>query len=615
MDSSLSRCALHASLALSLGMTVHGISVAQSCQFTGLDANPGAPACLDPALGRTPAAVCPVVSLDRRIAWEPADLRLDLQAYQHGNVTGLRQGAASGTVTLRDLTNGLGGETELKLWSGPCADATVDAFDSFTDDFEKTLAWGKYEEIPNNNTACYTDGVGQVTLDSSAAFRGLESILVWANAGQSTKSNHLLGNLELADQGRPGRWQYTVRAYIPPESAGTCQTGPEFSVQNTRMTGGASRTTIGGIQYRANPYLQGSDLHSWAVWAEIAPGNADWVVFANQSLAAGAWYSLTLSVDFDLNQYISLSIRGPDVYQQFDLSKYKIAQENRGYAEAFWLTVESENLWSCGNPAVYQCKMLYDDVGLAPFGGPIVDATVGAASYLPSVSSNGWASVFGLNLGSAARAWQASDIVAGKLPTRLEGAEVTIDGQPAAIGYSSPAQLNAEVPNGVALGERDIEVATDAGRVVESAQVQRCTPSFFVGPASLNPPRNYVAAVASVPDSDGVIRYIGQPELLPGVPARPARPADLISLYGTGFGPTNPPGQTGWLVTTAYPLANGVTLTIGGSPAPVSYAGLTMTGLDQLNIQVPDLPDGDYVVTASVCGGVAQPGIYLTVQR
>ncbi len=48
--------------------------------------------------------------------------------------------------------------------------------------------------------------------------------------------------------------------------------------------------------------------------------------------------------------------------------------------------------------------------------------------------------------------------------------------------------------------------------------------------------------------------------------AAPARAGEEIVLYGTGFGPTNPPAASNQLVTTPFALANPVYMTVGGVP-------------------------------------------------
>ncbi len=99
---------------------------------------------------------------------------------------------------------------------------------------------------------------------------------------------------------------------------------------------------------------------------------------------------------------------------------------------------------------------------------------------------------------------------------------------------------------------------------------------------------NYVAAVRA---SDGTI-------LSRGVAARPA---DVIELYGMGFGPTTSPIDGGVDSAGAYSTNNPLTVSIGGIRADVRSAGRVGPGLYQIDVVVPaDLPSGDHPVIVSI---------------
>jgi uncharacterized protein (TIGR03437 family) len=101
--------------------------------------------------------------------------------------------------------------------------------------------------------------------------------------------------------------------------------------------------------------------------------------------------------------------------------------------------------------------------------------------------------------------------------------------------------------------------------------------------------------------------------LYPGVTV-PAKAGDVILLYGTGFGPTDPTTDFGKTLDGAPPTANPVTATIGSVPATVQFAGLVTSGEYQFNILVPAVPSGDNLVVLKVGGVTTQPGAYLAVQ-
>ena len=119
--------------------------------------------------------------------------------------------------------------------------------------------------------------------------------------------------------------------------------------------------------------------------------------------------------------------------------------------------------------------------------------------------------------------------------------------------------------------------------------------------------RKYVAAERSD------YQFLGPADLYPGVTV-PAKVGDVILLFGTGFGPTDPTTDFGKTFAGAPPTANPVTATIGGVPATVQFAGLVTSGEYQFNILVPSVPSGDNLVVLKVGGVSTQPAAYLAVQ-
>jgi uncharacterized protein (TIGR03437 family) len=95
----------------------------------------------------------------------------------------------------------------------------------------------------------------------------------------------------------------------------------------------------------------------------------------------------------------------------------------------------------------------------------------------------------------------------------------------------------------------------------------------------------------------------------------PAMPGETIVLYGTGFGPTNPAVTPGKVFRGAAPLTNAASVRIGTTNAEVQFAGIAGAGLYQLNVVVPNLPDGDHDVVATVAGARSQALARLRVQR
>lgn len=238
--------------------------------------------------------------------------------------------------------------------------------------------------------------------------------------------------------------------------------------------------------------------------------------------------------------------------------------------------------------------------------GPVITSVVNGASFQPGIAAGAWISVFGSNLAPSTRMWRSHEIIGGVLPTQLDGVRVTINGKAAAISYISPTQLNVQVPTDDTVGPVQVQVTTPQGTTTATAQMQSFAPGLFLFDAE---GRRYAASQHGADYS-----VVGKVGLYPG--STPAKPGEIVILYGTGFGPTNPPLPTGRVITQPARLANPVRVSIGGLQAEVLWAGLSAAGLYQFNVKVPDaLPDGDAAVVVDVAGFPTQSNAFVTVQR
>jgi len=130
-----------------------------------------------------------------------------------------------------------------------------------------------------------------------------------------------------------------------------------------------------------------------------------------------------------------------------------------------------------------------------------------------------------------------------------------------------------------------------------------CSPAFFMLSGTS-------AAIGVAADGTLLI-----PEgVLPAGTGRRAKPGETIILFATGFGLADPPHPTAHLVPGHIPLAERVTITVGGVEAQVFYSALVGSGLCQFNIVVPATVAGDQPVVATV-DGVESPGtMFLAVE-
>ena len=186
----------------------------------------------------------------------------------------------------------------------------------------------------------------------------------------------------------------------------------------------------------------------------------------------------------------------------------------------------------------------------------------------------------------------------------------------------SPTQINAQAPHDLRPGETALlQVVRGCGTADELSgfahtriEASAASPAFF---NLVNNPNGRNPLVAQ---HGGGPALVGPPEL--GAAFTPAAPGEVVTLYGTGFGPTDPPLEAGVVPGAPAALVYPLTFRVGGKAVPpqdVLYAGAApcCAGLYQFSLRLPaDLPDGDAPVTANVLGGVFTPqGPFLPVRR
>ena len=235
-----------------------------------------------------------------------------------------------------------------------------------------------------------------------------------------------------------------------------------------------------------------------------------------------------------------------------------------------------------------------------------IDGVSNNASGAPGIQSGSWVSVYGSNLSASSRPWQASDFSGNTLPTVLDGVTVKINGKSAAICYISPTQVNVQAPTDTATGTVQVEVISPYGSATGTATLQQYAPGFYTFQ------NKYVAAV----HTDGVyvapVGYFGA-----AYASRPAQPGEVLLLFGTGFGPTNPAVPAGQTVNGAAPLADlsQLRLRIGGAPVTVQFGGIVLVGEYQFNVVVPAAADGDQAIVADIGGVSSQSTLLIPIKN
>jgi uncharacterized protein (TIGR03437 family) len=225
-----------------------------------------------------------------------------------------------------------------------------------------------------------------------------------------------------------------------------------------------------------------------------------------------------------------------------------------------------------------------------------------AASFQNLISPGAIASLFGQNFASTLTVGSGAP-----LPSELDRVRVTFNGIPAPLFFTSQNQVNVQVPYELTGTTAEVRVSNSNGSS-ESQRVNLAihSPSLFTLAQS-----GRGQAIAVLADTATIVAPIGTTS-----DSRPARPGEIITLYGTGFGPVTPPIETGTNSCSASrclpDLSNllirrcvvNPVITIAGTrlaDQDLLFCGLApqLVGLYQLNIRIP----------SGVAPGNAQPVI------
>jgi len=181
---------------------------------------------------------------------------------------------------------------------------------------------------------------------------------------------------------------------------------------------------------------------------------------------------------------------------------------------------------------------------------------VNGASFAASadVAPGGIVSVFGSNLGPS-----NGSLAGFPLPTNLGGITLTIGGINAPLFYSGSGQVNAQLPFEIPANSltqivaRAISGSTESGAVPEPVTISAAHPGIF-----------------TTNGTQGAILNVSYRLI---TASNPANPGDVIQIYCTGLGATNPPSVTGQAAVSGVAVIQ-PTVTVGGLAAGLQYAGV-----------------------------------------
>ena len=188
--------------------------------------------------------------------------------------------------------------------------------------------------------------------------------------------------------------------------------------------------------------------------------------------------------------------------------------------------------------------------------------------------------IMGVNLGPAV------PVAAGSLPlpTILGGTEVVVnDTASCAMMYASSQQVNCQLPSNLNGDQIRLLLRThDQDQIRESAPFTAALVSANFGFFTMNGNgRGPGAALNLLGGSGNQYQQNG--------PRTTARPGQVMLMYGTGLGATDPPVAAGQASSGLVPAVIQPQVFVGGIEAQVQYAGRApgFAGVDQIQFVVP----------------------------
>lgn len=238
--------------------------------------------------------------------------------------------------------------------------------------------------------------------------------------------------------------------------------------------------------------------------------------------------------------------------------------------------------------------------------GPQVNAAVNSAGFGPGAVAPGQIiSLFGVDMGPAEGIGARIDPVTGRLATSIGGVRVLFDSVAAALFFVRGDQINVQVPYGVA-GRPSTNIAVIVNDRLSNAlsvPVAASAPGLFM----LN---------------DGTSRIVAQnQDDSINSTSNPARRGEVVVLYATGEGLTNPPARDGGLAAGREPLQRPVLpveVRFGNAAGEILFAGSApgFAGLLQVNVRITTGSlTGDAVPVQLIVGGKSsQAGATISIQ-
>jgi uncharacterized protein (TIGR03437 family) len=167
--------------------------------------------------------------------------------------------------------------------------------------------------------------------------------------------------------------------------------------------------------------------------------------------------------------------------------------------------------------------------------------------------------------------------------------------------FVSSGQINAELVSNLAPGLHKLVIRGEGqAETAVDFEVARNAPGLF--------------SVASTDLAVGIFRREGGDAI---TVESPARPGDVLTLFGTGFGPYQIAPPDGFLVdeSAAYSLADALEVVAGGEHLAPLYAGRSNmgVGIDAVRFRVPVAVGSGMAPVKIIANGVESNSVFLPV--
>ena len=224
-----------------------------------------------------------------------------------------------------------------------------------------------------------------------------------------------------------------------------------------------------------------------------------------------------------------------------------------------------------------------------------------ASNSADALAPNAIGTVYGTGLSYTTQSAFFVMPASGMMPIQLAAVRVYVGEVSAPIYYVSPTQINFLIPTELRPGEMDFFTTHDglAGPHVKI--------TLHDGAPGLYP---WAAGTIASTHADGSVI----------TKDHPAHPGEIVVVYGTGLGKTDPEQQTGLIsmVAAQIQLLKELGVLVAGralDPQSIQYAGVTpgIPGLYQVNLVLPKQLAPDPEIRISIGAQISPSGMRLPV--